>query len=63
MNGDERSDTLSSIKEMRLEYSLTQQGMSDKLGIPKRTIEDWECGRRTPPEYLVKLIEFYLKNN
>lgn len=44
------------IKEARLAAGLTQQAMSDLLGIPKRTIEEWEAGRRVPPPYVEKLI-------
>lgn len=45
------------IKESRAKAGLTQQKMSDKLGIPKRTIEDWERGRRTPPAWAEKLVK------
>lgn len=27
--------------------------------IPYRTVEDWEKDKRKPPEYVVKLINFY----
>ena len=40
--------------------SLTQKQMSDLLGIPLRTIEDWDSGRRKPPEYVVSLIIYRL---
>ncbi len=45
------------IKESRTKAGLTQQKMSDKLGIPKRTIEDWEGGRRKPPAWAEKLVK------
>jgi len=44
------------IKEARLKAGLTQQKMSELLGIPKRTIEEWEGGRMRCPEYTKKLI-------
>ena len=44
------------IKEARLVAGLTQKGMSEMLGIPKRTIEEWEAGKRTPPTYVEKLV-------
>ena len=50
------------IKEARIAANLTQQQMSDLLGIPKRTIGDWECGVRTPPEYVERLIIEKLKS-
>ena len=27
---------------------------------PVRTLEDWEAGRRTPPEYIPRLIEYQM---
>lgn len=50
------------IKELRTASGMTQQAFSDYFGIPKRTLEDWEGERRTPPEYLVKLVEYKLKH-
>lgn len=44
------------IKELRKELNWTQKDLSDNLGIPKRTLEDWENDRRTPPIYVEKLI-------
>ena len=50
-----------SIKELRQQAGLTQKEFSILFGIPKRTIEDWERGVRTPAPYLVSLIEFKLR--
>ena len=50
------------IKEMRTQTGLTQQGFGDLLKIPRRTIQEWENGRRKPPEYIIDLIEYKLKN-
>ncbi|MGE9896745.1 helix-turn-helix domain-containing protein [Anaerovoracaceae bacterium SGI.195] len=47
---------MKSIKEARLEASLTQAKMADEMGIPLRTIQDWERGRRTPPDYVERLV-------
>ena len=47
---------MSKIKEARLEAGLTQQSLAESLEIPKRTIEEWESGRRNPPAYVEKLI-------
>lgn len=46
------------IRELRQQAGLTQKEFSVLFGIPKRTIEDWERGVRTPAPYLVALIEF-----
>ena len=48
-------------KTLRKVYGLTQAKMSEITGIPKRTIEDWENGRRKPAEYMLDLVESKLK--
>lgn len=47
---------MSRIKEARISADLTQDAMAERLGIPKRTIQDWEAGRRNPPEYVERLV-------
>jgi DNA-binding transcriptional regulator YiaG len=44
------------IREARLNAGLTQAKMSEVFEIPKRTIENWETGKRTPPTYVEKLV-------
>ena len=39
------------IKGLRDKTGMTRKAFSDHLGIPVRTVEDWEKGKRTPPEY------------
>ena len=50
------------IKELRTASGLSQAKFAKLLEIPTRTIEDWESGRHKPHDYVIKLIEFYLKN-
>ena len=49
------------IKELRESIGLNRKEFSEHIGIPVRTLEDWEAGRRTPPEYIPKLIAYQLK--
>ena len=49
------------INDLRTQYSLTQQALSDLTHIPKRTIEQWEGGKRNPPPYIYPLIEVFLQ--
>ena len=49
------------IRELRESIGLTRKEFSAHVGIPVRTLEDWEAGRRTPPEYIPRLIEYQLK--
>lgn len=44
------------IKEARQQAGLTQAKVSLLFGIPKRTLEDWETGKRTPSEWVVNLV-------
>ncbi|MDY2629470.1 MAG: helix-turn-helix domain-containing protein [Lachnospiraceae bacterium] len=49
------------IRRLREQTGMTRKDFSIHIGIPLRTIEDWEAGRRTPPEYIPRLIEYQLK--
>lgn len=51
------------IKELRTLSGLSQQAFSDKYKIPKRSIENWESGKRTPPEYVISLLERAVKED
>ena len=31
------------------------------MGIPVRSLEEWEAGRRKMPEYLLRLITYYVR--
>lgn len=44
------------LKEARALTGLSQQGMSDRMLISKRTIEKWETGERVPPEYVQRFL-------
>ena len=53
---------MSEIKALREATGLTQRAFAGLLGIPKRSIENWESGVSKPPEYVVRLIAFYIAN-
>ena len=40
---------------------MSRKEFSEHTGIPVRTLEDWEAGRRTPPDYIPRLIAYQLK--
>lgn len=54
-------EMISPIKVWRTNAHLTQQQMSEKMGIPKRSIENWEGGKRACPEWAERLIIKELK--
>ena len=49
------------IRKIREQTGLSRKDFSIHIGIPLRTIEDWEAGRRRPPEYIPRLIAYQLK--
>ena len=54
-------DTAKQIKELRESIGMSRKEFSEHTGIPVRTLEDWEAARRTPPEYIPRLIAYQLK--
>ena len=58
---------MTTIKEARKAAGLSQQGVTDTLGIPRRTLQDWETGKRTPPGWaeamVVEKLEKIAKDN
>ena len=50
--------TLKGIREM-LDMNRTE--FSRYMDIPLRTLEEWEAGRRQMPEYVLRLIAYYVK--
>lgn len=46
------------IKELRKSTGLPQAKFSKKYGIPRRTLEDWEADKRTPPDYVVDMLAY-----
>lgn len=49
-------DFPSEFKAARNAAGLTQQGMFDVLGIPRRSVQNWEAGINIPPEWAQRLI-------
>lgn len=45
------------IKLIREQTGLSRKDFAHHIGIPLRTVEDWEAGTRRPPEYIPRLIE------
>jgi len=58
---EDEMDIAKAIKELREGVKMNRKEFSEHTGIPIRTLEDWEAGRRTPPEYIPRLIAYQLK--
>ena len=44
------------LRAARAAAELSQQALADLTTIPRRTIQDWEGGRMTPPEYVQRFV-------
>ena len=44
------------LQRFREKHGLTQARLAGLLGVPKRTIENWEGRRRRPPTYLSRAL-------
>ena len=40
---------------------MNRTEFSSYIGIPLRTLEEWEAGRRQMPDYVLRLIAYYTK--
>lgn len=49
------------IKEIRELTGLSQAKFSEKYNIAKRNIENWETGKRKPPDHIPYLLERVVK--
>ena len=44
------------IQELRITLGMTQKSFAEILGVSRRTVESWECGKSTPTPTAKKLI-------
>ena len=46
------------MKHIRVSTGMTQKEFAEYFNIPLKTLQKWEQGERTPPQYVVELIEY-----
>ena len=63
-NGDnaERYKMAYAFRMIREQSGMNRKDFSDWLGIPYRTMQEWELGRRVMPEYVLRLIAYKVLN-
>lgn len=54
-------DQMKQLRSLREETGLSRTKFADLFGIPLRTVEDWEAGKRKMPEYLLRLMTYKIK--
>lgn len=51
------------VKEIRNSVGLSQGKFAAALNIPVRTLQKWETGERSCPDYVVELIAFRVQHD
>ena len=46
------------VKELRLEMNMIRTEFCEYFGIPYRTVQDWEAGKRKLPDYVLRLMRY-----
>lgn len=54
-------DTREKLIELRKQMGMKRTEFCEYFGIPYRTVEDWETGKRNMPEYLLRLMYYKAK--
>jgi len=54
-------DCKKKIIELRESTGMNRKEFCDYFGIPYRTVTEWERDNRHAPEYLLRLLEYYIR--
>lgn len=60
---EELQEQTDKLKRIRAGLGLSRKAFSEYIGIPLRNLEEWEAGRRKMPEYLLRMLIYYIKMN
>lgn len=47
--------------KLRKSTGLNRKEFCEQMGIPYRTVTEWELGQRTAPEYVLRLLKYYIE--
>lgn len=54
-------DCSKKIKELRKSTGMNRREFCEYFQIPYRTVTEWERDNRHAPEYVIRLLEYYIK--
>ncbi len=54
-------DKKKKIKELRELTGMKRTAFCKYFNIPYRTVTDWERGERQAPDYVLRLLEYYIR--
>ena len=52
-------DQIVKLKWLRSKLDMNRTEFAREMGIPLRTVEEWEAGQRKMPDYLLKFLMYY----
>ena len=55
-------DCSKKIKELRESTGMNRKEFCDYFQIPYRTVTEWERDNLHAPEYVLRLLEYYIQN-
>lgn len=55
-------DCKTKIKELRESTGMNRKDFCSFFRIPYRTVTEWELGNRHAPEYVLRLLEYYIQH-
>ena len=55
-------DCRTKIKELRESMGMNRKEFCNYFQIPYRTVTEWELDNRHAPEYVLRLLEYYIQN-
>ena len=50
------------VRDIRMNAGMSQQSFADYLGVSKKTVEAWECGRNIPAGCASRLLNMFEMN-
>ena len=59
--GPMRDFSAAEVKKIREKFGLTQESFAVKMGVLKKTVEEWESGISSPSGSSIKLLEIFEK--
>lgn len=60
--GVNEMDCKAKIKELRESTGMNRKEFCKYFQIPYRTVTEWELDHRHAPEYVLRLLEYYIQN-
>ena len=61
LKGEGIMENSKKIKELRESTGMNRREFCDYFQIPYRTVTEWERDNRHAPEYVLRLLEYYIK--